>query len=64
MNTDQVLIVIAISAYIMSTLALFTYFLSRERLPETDRHPVRLHRLRAFSSWNSSTAIRPATSGR
>jgi cytochrome c-type biogenesis protein CcsB len=34
MNTDQVLIVIAISAYIMSTLALFTYFLSRERLPK------------------------------
>jgi cytochrome c-type biogenesis protein CcsB len=33
-NTDQVLIVIAISAYIMSTLALFTYFLSRERLPK------------------------------
>ncbi len=34
MNTDQILIVIAISAYIMSTLALFTYFLSRERLPK------------------------------
>ena len=34
MNTDQTLIVIAISAYIMSTLALFTYFLSRERLPK------------------------------
>ena len=34
MNTDQLLIVIAISAYIMSTLALFTYFLSRERLPK------------------------------
>jgi cytochrome c-type biogenesis protein CcsB len=33
-NTDQLLIVIAISAYIMSTLALFTYFLSRERLPK------------------------------
>jgi cytochrome c-type biogenesis protein CcsB len=34
MSTDQLLIVIAISAYIMSTLALFTYFLSRERLPK------------------------------
>jgi cytochrome c-type biogenesis protein CcsB len=34
MNTDQLLIVIAISAYIMSTLALFTYFLSRDRLPK------------------------------
>jgi cytochrome c-type biogenesis protein CcsB len=34
MTTDQVLIVIAISAYIMSTLAFFTYFLSRERLPK------------------------------
>jgi cytochrome c-type biogenesis protein CcsB len=34
MTTDQLLIVIAISAYIMSTLALFTYFLSRERLPK------------------------------
>ena len=34
MNTDQLLIVVAISAYIMSTLALFTYFLSRERLPK------------------------------
>ncbi|MFY9779907.1 MAG: c-type cytochrome biogenesis protein CcsB [Candidatus Baltobacteraceae bacterium] len=34
MNPDQILIVIAISAYIMSTLALFTYFLSRERLPK------------------------------
>jgi cytochrome c-type biogenesis protein CcsB len=33
-NPDQILIVIAISAYIMSTLALFTYFLSRERLPK------------------------------
>jgi cytochrome c-type biogenesis protein CcsB len=32
MNTDQVLIVIAISSYIMSTLALFTYFLAREEL--------------------------------
>lgn len=32
MNTDQLLIVISISAYIMSTLALFTYFLSRENL--------------------------------
>ena len=34
MNTDQLLIVVAISAYIMGTLALFTYFLSRERLPK------------------------------
>jgi len=34
MNTDQLLIVISISAYIMSTLALFTYFLSREKLPK------------------------------
>jgi len=34
MSTDQLLIVIAISAYIMSTLALFTYFLSRDRLPK------------------------------
>jgi cytochrome c-type biogenesis protein CcsB len=34
MNLDQILVVIAISAYIMSTLALFTYFLSRERLPK------------------------------
>jgi cytochrome c-type biogenesis protein CcsB len=34
MNTDQVLIVIAISAYIMSALALFTHFLSRDRLPK------------------------------
>ena len=34
MNTDQLLIVIAISAYIMSTLAHFTYFLSRDRLPK------------------------------
>jgi cytochrome c-type biogenesis protein CcsB len=32
MNTDQLLIVIAISAYIMGTLALFTYFLSRDEL--------------------------------
>jgi len=32
MNTDQLLIVVSISAYIMSTLALFTYFLSREKL--------------------------------
>jgi cytochrome c-type biogenesis protein CcsB len=32
MSTDQLLIVIAISAYIMSTLAFFTYFLSRDRL--------------------------------
>jgi len=32
MNTDQVLIVVAISAYIMSTLALFTFFLGREPL--------------------------------
>ncbi len=31
MNTDQLLIVVAISAYITSTLALFTYFLSRDR---------------------------------
>jgi cytochrome c-type biogenesis protein CcsB len=30
MNTDQVLILIAISAYITSTLALFIYFLSRD----------------------------------
>jgi cytochrome c-type biogenesis protein CcsB len=35
MSIDQILIVIAISAYIMSALALFTYFLSRERLPRT-----------------------------
>jgi cytochrome c-type biogenesis protein CcsB len=34
MSTDQSLIVVAISAYIISTLALFTYFLSRERLPK------------------------------
>ena len=34
MSTDQLLIVIAISAYIMSTLAFFTYFLSRDRLPK------------------------------
>ena len=34
MNTDQLLIVVAISAYIMSTLAFFTYFLSRDRLPK------------------------------
>ena len=34
MNTDQLLIVVAISSYIMATLALFTYFLSRERLPK------------------------------
>ncbi len=34
MNPDQILIVVAISAYIMSTVALFTYFLSRERLPK------------------------------
>jgi cytochrome c-type biogenesis protein CcsB len=32
MNTDQILIVIAISAYIASALALFTYFLSRENV--------------------------------
>ncbi len=32
MNTDQLLIVISISAYIMGTLALFTYLLSRENL--------------------------------
>jgi cytochrome c-type biogenesis protein CcsB len=31
MSTDQLFIVIAISAYIMSTLALFIYLLSRER---------------------------------
>jgi cytochrome c-type biogenesis protein CcsB len=30
MNPDQVLVVVAISAYITSALALFTYFLSRE----------------------------------
>ena len=30
MNTDQVLILIAISAYVTSTLALLIYFLSRE----------------------------------
>jgi len=30
-NTDQLLIVVAISAYIVSTLAFFTYFLSRDR---------------------------------
>lgn len=35
MNTDQLLIVIAISAYIMSTLALLSYFLSRETLAKT-----------------------------
>ncbi len=34
MNTDQLLIVVAISAYITSTIALFTYFLSRDRLPK------------------------------
>ena len=34
MNTDQLLIVVAISAYIMSALAFFTYFLSRDRLPK------------------------------
>jgi cytochrome c-type biogenesis protein CcsB len=33
-NTDQLLIVIAISAYILGALALFTHFLSRERLPK------------------------------
>ncbi len=32
MNTDQLLIVIAISAYIVSALTLLTYFLSRQRL--------------------------------
>ncbi|GAC1542360.1 MAG: hypothetical protein NVS3B16_07220 [Vulcanimicrobiaceae bacterium] len=32
MNTDQILIVVSISAYIMSTLALLTYLLSRENL--------------------------------
>ncbi len=32
MNTDQLLIVIAISAYIMSTLAFLTFFLSRDRV--------------------------------
>lgn len=32
MSTDQLLIVVAISAYIAGALALFTYFLSRERL--------------------------------
>jgi cytochrome c-type biogenesis protein CcsB len=31
MNTDQLFIVVAISAYIMSTLAFFIYLLSRER---------------------------------
>ncbi len=35
MNTDQLLIVSAISAYIVSTVALFTYFLSRDRLSKT-----------------------------
>jgi cytochrome c-type biogenesis protein CcsB len=34
MNPDQLLIVIAISAYIMGTLALFTFLLSRDRLPK------------------------------
>jgi len=34
-NTDQILIVSAISAYIVSTVALFTYFLSRDRLSKT-----------------------------
>jgi cytochrome c-type biogenesis protein CcsB len=34
MSTDQLLIVVAISAYIVGALALFTYFLSRERLPK------------------------------
>jgi cytochrome c-type biogenesis protein CcsB len=34
MTPDQLLIIIAISAYIMGTLAFFTYFLSRERLPK------------------------------
>jgi len=33
-STDQLLIVIAISAYIIGALALFTYFLSRERWPK------------------------------
>ncbi len=32
MNTDQLLILVSISAYITSTLALFTYFLSRENV--------------------------------
>jgi cytochrome c-type biogenesis protein CcsB len=32
MNFDQLLIVVAVSAYIMGTLALFTYLLSRERI--------------------------------
>jgi cytochrome c-type biogenesis protein CcsB len=35
MNTDQLLIVIAISSYIMSALALLSYFLSREKLAKT-----------------------------
>ncbi len=34
MDTDQLLIVTAITAYIVGALALFTYFLSRERLPK------------------------------
>ncbi len=34
MDTDQFLIVTAITAYIVGALALFTYFLSRERLPK------------------------------
>jgi ABC-type transport system involved in cytochrome c biogenesis permease subunit len=32
MSTDQQLIVVAISAYIMSTLAFFTFFLTRDRI--------------------------------
>ncbi len=34
MSTDQLLIVVAISAYIISSLAFLTYFLSRDQLPK------------------------------
>ncbi|MDQ2909154.1 MAG: c-type cytochrome biogenesis protein CcsB [Candidatus Eremiobacteraeota bacterium] len=34
MSIDQLLIVVAISAYIVSTLAFLTYFLSRDQLPK------------------------------
>ncbi len=35
MNTDQLLIVVAISSYIVSTLAFLTYLLTRDRLAKT-----------------------------
>ncbi len=42
MSTDQILIVIAISAYIMSSLALLTYFLARERTAKSIGIPFAL----------------------